>query len=645
MILLIFILQVWLLHLHIEDTAIIKHQDLNESLGDSILGTETGKFHNKSTISYFILAFVLVFSFSCNNRLSRKIRGGNLNIGGNTGGSTSNDPIRIFNIVPANTDPLGSFTIIGNETIGAFCGYISGSGPTPCRCRYEFTTSSGNEFREADTQFNSTNEITCSYSSLPASATRVQIRINAYQANALSNIITVNMGTGGGTSFLNLKDTASFQKLDRWQARKQHTIFHSYCDDTERCPIDPFQSESNLLSFGINFYTTNRAAGLTRYALATDSNPDPLAHWVIGFNEYRSKISPWQNFTVFSEQPDLRNGSNREGYIAYDPERSKNIRMDAELAKSPSGPFTIPVDAFETPTTIATLGYAAKPSQDSRGNLVCPAPKNNIPDGYHWVLILPTVSLPFPAMEYVRYTEDMSAGRHTAIACNPGVLTNTATRKLSKNNDPAYSRCLSGSGAPTGSLDWVSSASRSASVVDRFADRVFLINSNGPTPTESACMETVATGITSAAISSSLNIPFWDQYSPRTAHSTQATPVMPWNLPRSSGLRPARESQTSTQNIKTQTTRVSETLLEYLFVVTETGTTVSAIEANGINKFYRYKRFRDCPLTHANRDINPTGHSKCKATETISRITYNLSTEKIGTTISDYYPLCGIQKD
>ena len=599
-------------------------------------------------LSVGMLLLVLLISTGCENRIFRA--GGdtnNFNLN-NGGGQQGSDPIRLFNVVPANTNPAGSLTLIGDETIGTYCGTLSTSGPGPCRCRYEFQNSLGNQVLEADTEFSSLNEITCSANNLLAvnpQPESVAIRVFVPASGIFSNAVTINLNSGSGGVFLNLRDEASFVEIERWQWRKRHFIPHLYCDDPDRCPLDPFQSESNLLSFAFNFHTTNRGGGLIRYAAFTSGREGQLSPWVVGYNRYRKETSPWQNHRVYSFGPDSRSS---EGYIAYiNPElgiRDRNRRMEISLARYPSGVFTAPVDAYESPGTIVTLGYAATPTLDLQGRLVCPV-ESQIPEGYQWIIFAPAAAGPgrMEEVKYVASLEKLNSGTHTIIACNPGKLTDASNGELSAApQDMTFARCNPGSGSnplPPGSLDVATGST--------FADRVFFTDSP-----QSACMRPgnffADPADPSGQVPDYFEVPWMEEYSPATSHNTTGTPIMPWNLPYStSGSNPAREFAGTTSNgpnIITRTNRITEADKDYLFVAAPTGLTIDEF-FNQLPEYslYRYKRKVDCNITDPN--VDPLSFTRCQERRDISRIDYSLTREQIGSNNNEYYPLCGIQRE
>ncbi len=552
-----------------------------------------------------------------------------------TGGSSSTFAIRLNAVVPQASNPSGNFSLAGDSSIGQYCYAVggtpgvSGTGVSTCQCDYQFTVGTTSQQRNANTVSYSNNEIVCSYSSvIPSQANQVAVKIVASAAGASSNTLTVNLNGTGSNLFLDLTNPESFRKVQMYQARKLfEDILHPYCDDADNCPIDPIQTENYLLSFPVIFYSTNLGKTLLNYGNYSGENPETApTHWSLGYSRNQAKVSFWQNHKIYSRGSSTQ-GSSSEGYLMYDAfGRSKNTRIDFELARGQTGVFQYEVTLPESPANLNIMGYAAAPITDAAGRLQCPEATGNIPIGKHWVLINLFKSTSSFDTVYAWRPAYLQQGptTHTKIACNPGVVTGSSAT----SQPDTYVSCDGGR-----NLDTATSTAGEFTGSALTTQRAFYLSS-ASIANPAACFSV------SPGANATFGMQRLDGYQNSTTGNASFSVLMhPWQLsPTNSSSQTGQENQINGSIITKTTTHSKGSYTgsnkDNIMVVYPTGLT---------NAEYESRKDEFTPLRYKNRlacDVGSATNPETGCpTSGAAIISYNLDDE------AQQYPLCAVQED
>lgn len=365
--------------------------------------------------------------------------------------NSASSPLTLSQVLPDTQNPTTVFDLVGDGTgaMTQYCTWVGGASPSSssgsgsgasatstCACSYSYTNTDGSTVSfEMPTIYIEANMIRCQATGIPSSISYVTVKIHLTNSDSYTNSINYNIGSGG--SSLDTSNTASFLLAQRFQCKD--IVWIPYLLDpgnaTSSKMYDPFQSDNPHLTYPFNFYTTNLGGAISAYAASSSNN-----YW--NCPAIPNDTNAGMNLTVYSEAPDT-SGSK----LIYPASGSVFDRSTFYLAKSPSGVFTVPVNAYIAPNVLTAaqasatpypssspeaspgsssstsgppppMGYGAAPVATGTSSETCPT--TTIPSGYHWVKIW-LFRASIAARNYLYSTELQQLG---AVSCNPGMWTN-----------------------------------------------------------------------------------------------------------------------------------------------------------------------------------------------------------------------------
>jgi len=311
-------------------------------------------------------------------------------------GITTSDPsgglstgfLTLTNVVRTVTDPSGSFDLVGDGTgsIGQFCvgtdPNSGDTGPSSCTCSYSYTKTDGSvEQFDAASTYREANLLRCKMTGIPAGTTDAKVRIFLTTASVYSNEVIFRFQGSGLT--INLSDIASFAEAKRYQCRDSIVI--SYLLDSQ--VYDPVLSDDPTLSYPLNFYSTNAGGAITALVFKQSTVPQAGGSgWTCPSrpNDPRAGL----DLRIFSATPDAAGSKNIYPVANRSIDRSTFL-----LAKTSTGVFTVPVNAYIAPVAVSSaadplvppLGFGATPIPRANGSGEdCPT-NITIPANTQWV--------------------------------------------------------------------------------------------------------------------------------------------------------------------------------------------------------------------------------------------------------------------
>ena len=409
---------------------------------------------------------VLLLSTSCTTNFNpgALIRGNSITASNPNSGTTTDGyqgAFLITRIIPDRTftsllNVLGD----GSGAIGNFCIPTDGAtgsstSNTLCMCTFSYNTPTApNQQIDIPVVYHETDLARCPNTAIPPDATEVTISIHVMGADFYSNPIVYSVGKSANT--LDTSDLTSFVKVTRYQCRDRVWIPYVF-DGTI---YDPYQSEDPHLSYPLDFYTTNLGASMAMYAGGVSTHPG-LEYWdcptiltpeqYISDPDYAKEYESTNNLNlkVFS-WGSAGNISN----VIYPPEKGSVDRSTFYLAKSASGAFTVPINAYVAPLIVSgtsadnpPLGYGVRPIVSGGNGTDTCLDTIPIPPGFRWVKVwLFRAALP-PRQYIVPGNNGQSLTSVTGLLCNPGTWTDPGG---SANQTSIFQSC----GNP---LDWAGS--------------------------------------------------------------------------------------------------------------------------------------------------------------------------------------------
>lgn len=355
------------------------------------------------------------------------------------GGSANSALITLSRVVKSTSAPRANLDLHGDGSgsLGNYCvtaggGGASPDGPSTCACNYSYIRSDGNpEAFDVDTIYREDNMIRCPYTSVPADVTQMRVKIHLTSVDAFSNEIVFRFTGGAGA--LNVTDSASFLRVQRYQCKQALYIPNPF----DAKVIDPFMSEDNAFAFLGNFYTTNMGLAIARFVdpargISYGDASHTEAGWICPTAPNDSSFGA--DLTLYSVAPDSTGN-----YKLYPPTDPSTDRTTFYLAKEPTGVFTVPFQSFSVPQepTGSTIGYGASPIRSTvDGEESCPASNAPIPSGYKWVKVW---AFRGTVVDRTYYTSSHFNGIR-GIACNPG-LWDKQTTGGSTFREPVFPAC------------------------------------------------------------------------------------------------------------------------------------------------------------------------------------------------------------
>lgn len=386
------------------------------------------------------------------------------------------------------TDPASDFEIFGTQgdILGKYC--IGVNDESTCRCEF---SGDGFEVQSSPTYVES-NMIRCPYTVIPPDQMEtVEVRVFVTTTQAYSNALAYNFGTSG-TEALDLTSSTSFTPVVRYQCRDIITIPNLF----DPAVYDPIQSESTLLAYPLDFYTSNLGKSILGLARESGTN-DHYSRWECNFNWGQRPY--WSAYRIYSAGPltaagDIQvYGNNRETPLHVYPSNevtkpsvisdplgfhamlgqtpAQFNRLTFHLAKKKTGVFNVAVNALIAPGVLTVapdsngqqpegksppLGWAAHAIPEGDGEK-CPGPDQvTIPTDYYWVkLFLWKATL--GQRTYVKTTRATTGMGQ--LACNYGNFSSTgAFAPLFDECAPAASNVV-GSVCESATSSWANYAS------------------------------------------------------------------------------------------------------------------------------------------------------------------------------------------
>jgi hypothetical protein len=362
-----------------------------------------------------------LLSSACTNRTFNALLPLNRNPAGDTSGSGTNSISSDFalrQVIRTQSNPTVSFDLVGDGSgkFGALCGLdgLQPGDPTPCRCKFLFLDGTIVRDDPSDTTLVEADLVRCNYSSIiPAQVQQVEVSLVSPGVESNSRLFSFSASVPTAV----LTDETNFAQVKRFQCRSH--VFVPHPGESGGDPVyDPAQSESERLSYGFNFFTTNPGRAIAEFAALPAANQrfwecplDLLSSSTLGLDP-----------TLFS-----RNGQTTDALRRiYPPAGSGQNRADFWVAKTKIGPFTQPINLpyapgvpnalpdnmGQTPTgTAPVIGFGV-PAGTSE---TCPGPNIAIPPGFSWrKLWLFRKALP------VRQAVISPRVSNTAVLCSPG---------------------------------------------------------------------------------------------------------------------------------------------------------------------------------------------------------------------------------
>ena len=396
---------------------------------------------NLSTTGALALFYLLLLN-SCTTNFNpgALIRGNTVTASTPNSGTTtdgSQGAFLITRVIPDRTfTSLLNILGDGSGTIGNFC--VSTDGATSsstsnslCMCTFAYNTPSApNQQIDIPVVYHETDLVRCPNSAIPSDATQVTISIHVMGADFYSNSITYPVGKSSST--LDTSDINSFAKVLRYQCRDKVWIPYLF----DGSIYDPYQSEDPHLTYPLDFYTSNLGATIAMYAGGVSTHPG-LEFWDCPtiLTPERYLIDPKHeeayekdnNMNLWVYSWGNLNGDKR----IYPPTKGADIdRSTFYLAKSSSGAFTVPVNAYVAPLIISgtssdnpPLGYGVRPVVSGGNGTDTCLDTIPIPPGFRWVKVwLYRAALP-PRQYVVPGTNGQSLNNVTGVLCNPGTWT------------------------------------------------------------------------------------------------------------------------------------------------------------------------------------------------------------------------------
>ncbi len=340
--------------------------------------------------------------------------------------TSSSYVITIKTIVKNSSAPTSTFDILGDGggTMGKYCTSTGAAnadpntGPSTCVCNFTYTNAKtgSTESFETPTLYHEADLIRCSYANTPAEVTAVDVKIRLPASNQASNI--VNFKFSGTASPVDSASILNFAQVQRYMCRRLVQI--PYIFDPNRIN-DPLQIEDPRLSDTLNFYTTNMGATFSYYAGGVNGSTPPYGWYCPSIPNDPGANFDLNLFSVAADDPATTNSKR-----IYPVAGSKFDRSTFYLAKTPTGVFTQPVNAYIAPFTVTStavgaappIGYAAAPVPDTTvaGKESCPDASVPIPAGHHWAkLWLFRMSMPIK-----KYAVSQALINMNEVACTPG---------------------------------------------------------------------------------------------------------------------------------------------------------------------------------------------------------------------------------
>jgi hypothetical protein len=362
--------------------------------------------------------------------------------------SATSYPITITKVVLNQSDPAGTFDVLGNgsNSIGNYCQPLSASdttGATTCSCVFDYnytdpaTGATSTQQLMVDTSYREGDMVRCPYGQIPSAITAVGVSLATKDNKSKSN--TISFGFGTGTGILDTSQTYTFSRIFRFTCRQKIYVPNSL--DLASGIYDPFQSEGDPSnSYPVSFYTSNLGASLNAFAggatgavISDYECPSDLRHPGSAYAEtiYSTAAGPDGKFVI--------SGNPGAGTVDMNID---NPRSTFYLSKVRTGVFTINVNAYIAPYLISqaqttpnpqggglpSLGWGASPRSTGSGTETCPSDSPTdgaghsnpdyvtIPSGYHWVKVW-LFRMALPARQYLLGANLQRLG---GVGCNPG---------------------------------------------------------------------------------------------------------------------------------------------------------------------------------------------------------------------------------
>lgn len=351
--------------------------------------------------------------------------------GSDSGAGSNRGGFEITRVLRSNSDPASTLDLLGQPGFDFSRACISGGGTateaqSSCVCQFNYTQTNGLAGQiQVPVIYAESTLLRCRYDLLQDVAGSVQVKV-ILASQVESNVKSIQLGDEVGA--LNLKDPASFVNVKRYQCRDHIFVPHMFDGKV----YDPFQSEDNRLSYGLNFYATNLGGALSAFVLgsiqpdavgAATSDNSFFSRWDCSMD--RQNPPEWENLILYSVAAD-QNGS----YRIYPSDDSAFDRSTFHLAKKKTGVFNVPVNALIGPSIRTTqtspegqtsnprppIGWGAHPISVAGGES-CPSEQIDIGPDMEWVKVW-AYRASLQTRKYVEYTEDaLETGQ---IVCNPG---------------------------------------------------------------------------------------------------------------------------------------------------------------------------------------------------------------------------------
>lgn len=378
--------------------------------------------------------------------------------------------------------PTSTFDLVGDGS-GAFgqkCTAINTGtgnlGPSTCTCTYSYTKPGSTvvESFEAPTTYHESDLLRCLYVGIPAAVSIIGVRVHVTTEDAYSNEVKFRFSGNGIT--LDTASPLTYAAVQRYQCRQNIKVPLVFEPGAGKM-YDPFQSQDPRNTYPLNYYTTNFGAAFAIHASGFGGAAPAVDYYCPAIPNDPAERYDLNIFSVAADSA----GSKR----IYPPTGSAFDRSNFVVAKSATGIFNVPVNAYVSPNifsvtatagnqaTVPPIGYAASPiATGIPGQETCPDASIPIPQGYRWVKVwLFRMALPVR-----KFLSSVALQQLNGIFCSPGEWSNPNGLAFPEPGRFVFDSCATQTRAtatpantPTGatSLDTINS------LTDRLASRYF----------------------------------------------------------------------------------------------------------------------------------------------------------------------------